>query len=234
VAAYLVTSITVNSSGSIVAVAGTDSASGFSETRGADGGPPYIPVDSVEIAQVRTSSTTSAVITDDEIKQDPGTHREEFAAYNINYASVVDRIQGYAGVYFPGGLPAIHTGDLPAKVFVSYYTPTFSKLEDVRDFTAPGITGSVTSETFYGRAIADISESLNAGSFEFAPRGLADDFLGKARKMIWILFYLDDLDTSQFIQTLAAVYPGGSYPAEGVTVMTATLTAQAPADIVIA
>jgi hypothetical protein len=72
---HRITSITVNSSGAVVAVAGVDNTA-FSEVRGADGGPPYIPVGSVEIAQVRLTSITAAIVTSGEIYQVPGLHLE--------------------------------------------------------------------------------------------------------------------------------------------------------------
>ena len=56
-----VISLTVNSSGALAAVAGTDgSTTAFSETRAAAGGPPVIPVGSIEIGQVRLTSNTAA------------------------------------------------------------------------------------------------------------------------------------------------------------------------------
>jgi hypothetical protein len=57
-----ISSVTINSSGVIAVVAGTDGTA-FSATRGAAGGPPLIPVGSIEIAQVKLSSATSALIT---------------------------------------------------------------------------------------------------------------------------------------------------------------------------
>ena len=59
---HRITSIIINAGGAIAAVAGIDHTA-FSETRGADGGPPLIAVDAVEIAQVRVTSTTAAVTT---------------------------------------------------------------------------------------------------------------------------------------------------------------------------
>jgi len=59
---YQINSITMASDGSIAVVAGTSHASAFSETRDASGGPPYIPVNSVELGQIRTTSSTAAAI----------------------------------------------------------------------------------------------------------------------------------------------------------------------------
>jgi len=55
-----ISSITITSAGAIAVVKGTDSLStAFSETRAAAGGPPLIPVGSIEIGQVRTTTNVS-------------------------------------------------------------------------------------------------------------------------------------------------------------------------------
>ncbi len=70
-----VNSITVDATGSLAAVAGTDGASAlFTETRGAAGGPPLIPVGSIEIGQVRTTTSTAAAVTTGQIYTVPGLH----------------------------------------------------------------------------------------------------------------------------------------------------------------
>ena len=72
---HCITSITVDSSGALAAVAGTDGTA-FSETRGGVGGPPLIPVGSIEIGQVRTTSISAAAVAAGEIYQVPGLHLE--------------------------------------------------------------------------------------------------------------------------------------------------------------
>ena len=106
-------SVTINSAGAIAVVAGVDGAA-FSDTRGADGGPPYIPLDSIEIAQVWLSSSSSALITSAEIKQVIGTHceRYDYPTWTVNRFNVTDGIIGYAGIEFVSALPAIHS-DIP-------------------------------------------------------------------------------------------------------------------------
>ena len=71
-----VNSITVNSSGALAVVAGTDGATtAFSETRGAAGGPPLIPVGSIEIGQVRVTTSAAGLIAASEIFQVVGHAR---------------------------------------------------------------------------------------------------------------------------------------------------------------
>ena len=56
-----INSITITSAGAVAVVSGI-AHTAFSEVRGADGGPPFIPAGSVEIAQVRFSSITAAPV----------------------------------------------------------------------------------------------------------------------------------------------------------------------------
>jgi len=233
--AYMIASIVLTAAGAIEAVEGSDSAGGFSETRGAEGGPPYIAVDAIEIAQVRLTSATAGVITADEIYAIPGVTRETLQSFSIKFSRVEDRIRGYAGVQFSNALPAIHTGDLPAKVYASYYTPSFARLEAARDLEFPAVSGSVTSESFYDQTLAFESTSLGAGSFEFeAGDGVSHPYLGIKEKQTWHVLYPDELNTDVFAECLATPYISGSFPAEGAMMRTVNLVSKQAGDLVIA
>ena len=65
------------SDGSIDKVAGTEAVA-QSEVRNAAGGPPYIPVNDIEIGQIRVSGGTAAVVSVDEIFQVIGQHSEAY------------------------------------------------------------------------------------------------------------------------------------------------------------
>ena len=68
-------SITATATNTLVVEEGVDSAdTTLVETRGAAGGPPFIPVDAVEIGQVRFTSSTSAVVESTEIFQTPTSY----------------------------------------------------------------------------------------------------------------------------------------------------------------
>ena len=108
-----INSITITSAGAVAVVSGA-AHTAFSEVRGADGGPPYIPAGSVEIAQVRFSSITAAPVAGSQIMAVPNRHREM-----ANYPSIVrinlireqDTLIGVAGVDFSTALMRNHTGD---------------------------------------------------------------------------------------------------------------------------
>ena len=85
---HIINSITIDNAGAYAVIAGTDHTA-FSDVRGDPGGPPLIPVDSIEVAQVRLTSVASAVVTADEIFAVPGLHREQsdFPLYTRDYGS---------------------------------------------------------------------------------------------------------------------------------------------------
>ena len=181
---HIINSITVDSSGAYAVVAGT-ATTAFSETRGASGGPPFIPVGSVEVAQVRLTSVTSAPITADEIFAAPGVHQERYD----NPDFTPDYLRGT--LTFTSALPLIHTGSVAKKVYVRGATPIFSDLNDVKDWVPSESNDSVTSDTNYDRTIAaSISSTLNAATFSLAMKdGVTDFILSLVGKLVTLKFY---------------------------------------------
>jgi hypothetical protein len=180
-----ITSITINSSGAIAAVAGTDSTA-FSETRGANGGPPLIPVGSVEIAQVRTTSVTAAAVASSEIYQVVGLHQEraDFPLYDINYDE--------GSVTFLDANPEIHTGPAPKKTYASYASPIFADVALASDFVPPETSHSVTSTQVYGTTLGSTSSTLGQGSFTaYLQDGVADALVTLKNQTLWFKFYPD-------------------------------------------
>lgn len=193
-----VNSITINAAGSIANVAGTDGGTtAFSETRGAAGGPPLIPVDSVEIAQVRYTSTAAAVVAAAEIFQTVGTHREraDYPLYTTNHGpTVVDGAQTVAGgsVTMLDTLPLIHTGPTAKKVFASYSQPIFSDVTLASDFVPPETSHSVTSTQVYGSTIGSSTASLGQGSFTaYLNDGINDPLVVIRNATLWFKFFPD-------------------------------------------
>lgn len=182
-----VNSITVNAAGAIAVVAGTDGATtAFSATRGAAGGPPYIPVDSIEIAQVRVISDIAAVINAAQIYQTVGTHQEraDFPVYTADNPT--------GTVSFDSALPLIHTGDVAKKVYAEYAEPVFSEAVDAYDFVPAETTHSTGSTQVYNRTIGSSASSLNQASFNIILRdGITDNLLSKKNQNMWFRFYQD-------------------------------------------
>lgn len=193
-----VNSITVNDSGAITVVAGTDGATtAFSEDRGEAGAPPYIPVGSIEIGQVRVTSDSDGAIASSEIFQTVGTHVERsdypgFSANNIgdgDAATVSAKKNAY--IEFDATIgDAIHTGDTYKKVYVSGYTPIFSEISNSVDFTPAQNSHSLSSTQVYNKTIGSSSSSLGQASFTaMLDDGITDALVANEDEILTFKFY---------------------------------------------
>lgn len=182
-----VCSVTINSSGAIAVVAGTDGASTtFSETRAAAGGPPLIPVDSIEIAQVRVTTSAAGAVAASQIFQVVGTHceRADFPLWNVNYNA--------GSVTFLDALPEIHTGTVPKKVYASYASPIFADVALASDFVPPETSHSVTSTQVYGTTLGATSSTLGQGTFNaYLENGVSDALVTLKNQNLWFKFFPD-------------------------------------------
>lgn len=186
-----INSITVNSSGAIAIVAGTDgSTSALSETRGAAGGPPLIPVGSIEVAQVRYTGNTAAAVEAAEIFQVVGVHQEryDYPLFDIDYAN--------GDVIFASALPSIHTGTVPKKVYASYASPIFADVQLASDFKPAETSNSVSSKQVYGSTIGSSSSSLGQGAFTaYLNDGIGDALVSLKNQILWFKFFPDRYKT---------------------------------------
>lgn len=156
---HTVTAITVTSAGAIAAVAGTAGTS-FSSTRGAAGGPPFIPVGSIEIAHVSTSSAAAAPVAAGEISQVVGVSQERSA---FPVMGNVDAIRGK--VEFASSLPPIHTGGVPKLVYARVATPVFAEIGPAKDWVPAEASSSVSSDDYYEGPRNSVSSSVGQASF---------------------------------------------------------------------
>jgi hypothetical protein len=181
---YMINSLTVTSAGALATVTGTGHATAFSEVRAAAGGPPLIPVGSIEIAQIRTITTAPAAVTTDEIYAVVGNHREHYA-----YPSWI--VSEEAGtITFSSALPLSHTGVIPKAVYASGYQPVMSLLENIADVVLPETTNSITSKEVYGGAIGAVSSSIGQGAFTaYLSDGISDPLLQQKNQKIWFDWY---------------------------------------------
>jgi hypothetical protein len=182
-----VCSVTINSSGAIAVVAGTDgSGTTFSETRAAAGGPPLIPVDSIEIAQVRVTTSAAGAVAASQIYQVVGSHceRADFPLWTVNYDE--------GSVTFLDALPEIHTGTVPKKVYASYAEPIFADVALASDFVPPETSHSVTSTQVYGTTLGATSSTLGQGTFTaYLENGVSDALVSLKNQNLWFKFFPD-------------------------------------------
>jgi hypothetical protein len=182
---FRITSIIVNGSGAVAATEGLVG-SAFSETRGAAGGPPLIPVDAIEIAQVRLQSDDAGVVLASEIFTVPGIHRElaSYPVYTMDF--------GRGQVHFSEALPAIHVGPTTKRVSVRGATPLFSPLPKAYDWVPAESTYSIDSTDTYDGPIGSANSSLGQASFSIMLEdGITDGFLSMKGKTIWVEFRPD-------------------------------------------
>lgn len=187
----LISSITVSASGSIAVVAGSPHTA-FSETRGGLGGPPSIPLGSIEIAQVRLGSITAAAVLPSEIFAVPGTHQErsDFPVYNV------DPIRGT--LTFAAALPLIHGATATAAstagklVYVRGALPIFAEIPRSRNWVPGEETASATSEQYYDGIVGSYTTSLNTASWEGSLNdGITDAIVTKKGQVLYFRFYPD-------------------------------------------
>jgi hypothetical protein len=201
-----VNSLTVTSAGALAFVAGTDGASTtFSSTRGAAGGPPLIPVGSIEIAQVRVISNTAAPITASEIFQVIGTHVERY-----DYPSFsTDNFNGT--VVFDSALPLIHTGPVAKAVYASYAEPVFITQRSASEFVPADTSHSVSSTEVYGGVIGTSSKSLGQATFTAELSDGITDAIMACDGDIKFIKYFQNENKSPYILTQGVIGLGRTF-----------------------
>lgn len=222
-----ITSITVTSAGAIAAVAGTASTA-FSETRGAAGGPPYIPVGSIEIGQVRTTSITAAVIIADEVFQVVGTHSERF-----DFPTWTEN--PYTGkLTFAAALPLSHTGDVAKKVYAKVFDPVFVDVNLASAFVPPETSHSSSSTQVYGSTVGSSSSTLNQGSFSaLLTDGVSDALVGLKNQTLFFKFF-PDRNKTPFLLCYGKLGLTRQFPADNNIVGAFTISAPESASEVVA
>lgn len=228
---HQINSITVTSAGAIAVVQGTEGTS-FSTTRGEIGGPPYIPTTSIEIAQVRYTTSAAAAVAAAEIFQVVGTHQErfDFPTWSVNRSNVASGVAGYAGVEFNSALPLIHTGALPKRVYAQYYTPVFAQVPKASDFVPAGESYSVGSTQIYGLTLGAVSKSLGQGSFQaYFEDGVTDGLLYEDGKKLWFQFKPDRLK-DPYLLTQGYLGVSQTFPAGDNIGASCTISAEVKSD----
>ena len=207
---YQITSLTVDSDGDLAAIAGT-AGSAFTDDRGANGGPPYIPVGSIEIGQVRLSSDTDAAVTQGEIFTVDGLHveRSDWPVSRTHYVT--------GAVEFSTALPLIHTGDVPKLVYARYSTPLFSPVPNSSDWVPAESTHSVTSTETYDGPIGAESSSLGQASFSAngLRDGMSDPLMQAKGRRLWFRFHPDRDKSYPHQLTQGTLGVSRTFPASG-------------------
>lgn len=229
-------SVTVNAAGALAVVAGTDNAT-FTTTRGAAGGPPYIPLDSIEIAQVWLSSGTSALVPADEIKQVVGAscERYDYPTWEEKKFNVTAGIIGNAGVLFSQELPLAHSAASPIagatkRVFAEYYEPVFTDVPKSSDFVPPETSFSTSSKKIYGQTLGAVSSSLNQGSFNaYLQDGISDGLLSLKGEVLFFKFMQSKFNSLPYLLAQGILGVARQFPAGDQIVAACTISPETAA-----
>jgi hypothetical protein len=230
---YKIISVTMASDGSIAKVAGSENVGAFSETRDAAGGPPLIPVESVELGQVRITSSTAAAVTSDEIFQE-GQYTEHYDSPVWDENNIGDGIgaaaaaQKNAYIKFQSALPQIHTGAVPKAVYLKYYAPQFTEVSRVLDFVPAESSHTVSSQEYYRGAIASVAESVGQGSFTaLLNDGLTDSLILQKNAVITVKQFPDE-NKNPFSLTQGKLGLGRTFPVANQNQAEVTISAEKP------
>lgn len=200
----IVNSVTVTSLGALAIVAGTANTA-FSTTRGAAGGPPWIPTGSIEITQVRLSSVSSAEVLTSEIFNVVGQHVERWDYPLWEEYPIGDVTNTTAYIKFSSPLPLIHSDDAGTtkkskKVFSEVYEPIMAEIPRSSDFKAPEQANSVSSKQIYGGTIGSTSSSLGQGGFTaYLADGITDSLIALKNQMLLFKFYQDRMKSAHIV-----------------------------------
>ncbi len=211
---FQITSIVVDNAGVITAVAGTEG-SAFSVTRGAAGGPPFIPVDKIEIAQVKLTSNTDAPIAASEIDQNV-MERYDIPSFKL--------IPEEAAVEMLAALDLRHTGSVTKGIWVKHYEPVFNDIPEASAWKPVDKSGESQTFRTYDGVFALATTGIKDGSFEVNLKGEAGEIMNQvAGATRWLRFYPDKFRTDHHL-VLGFVSVEREFPADNLMKAAVTVT----------
>lgn len=232
-------SITMTSAGAIAVVEGDDSLStSFSETRGDAGGPPSIPIDSIELGQIRVQSNTSAVVDSDEIFQTVGTHTEraDYPVWNENNIGYGDDAEKpamkNAYIEFGAALPIIHGATAGGAatackaVYGKVYVPIYVVLSRSFDFVPADKTHSVSSQQVYNDTVGSVSSSLGQCSWSALMNDNITDALHQQKNKIITVRHFPDMNKAAHTLSQGTLGVSRSFPAASQNQASCTLSCE--------
>jgi hypothetical protein len=187
---FQITSVVIDNAGVISAVGGTEG-SAFSLTRGAAGGPPYVPVDKIEIGQVKLTSNTDAPILASEIDQNV------MERYDIpSFVTVPEE----AAIRMLTALDKRHTADVTKGIWVKHYEPVFNDIPEASNWKPVGVKADSKSGRTYDGVFSIGSKGLGEGSFDVLLKGENGEILSSVvNDTRWFRFYPDKFRTDHHL-----------------------------------
>lgn len=204
----LKSSVTIDSSFDITAVNGVSGAGGgYSAARGVSGGPPYIPVGSLELNQFQSDSGTAAAITIGELRSLANTHREvsSFPAWQVFPMGTEEY---NANIKFQIVPMLNHTGDVRKAVYSTTYTPVFVQVPIAKNFAPVDTATAIATEEWYKNIVTgDESDSITQSTYTQKLDNGVDDPLIKDWKghFLMLKFYPVSTEPEMHILTQGRV-----------------------------
>lgn len=224
----LVSAITVDSAGAFTATPNTEGVA--STTRGAAGGPPFLPVNEVLVGYVAMtyydgSASGEKVVTSGEID----SYSKEYAAIPSAKVNYFDEEQEVGTIELANALPMIHAataagpGTAVRNVYASYYEPQFEEVPDAKDFSF-----DEDVSTYKSKAYKDASEETAVGTPSWS--GSFDAYWTRVEDILnlvkgskrWIKHFPDD-DLSDHWAGRAVLKVGRQSPVDDNLMATVTL-----------
>lgn len=212
------------------AVAGTDDASAVSTVRGATGGPPSIPLVSIEVAQVWYTSTTPAAVLASEIHQLSQANQQERYNYPMwqspngigdgNTADDVDKTNAFllfnAALELSHGATATSSATATKPVWMDYYSPTMVTLGETTDFVASDTSYSISSTAIHrGLTKGSSDSSLTATTYVVFTEDNITDQAVKRRGKNCIVQYYPDMNKAPYMLSQGKVGVKRNEPVSG-------------------
>ncbi len=192
---YQITSIIVDNAGTVTALGGTEGAA-FSLTRGAAGGPPYITVDKIEIAQVKFTSNSDAAVLASEIDQNV-MERYDIPSYNL---VPYDNDLAQSIVKMLTALDLRHTGNVTKGIWVKHYEPVMNAVPGASNWKPPETKGKKQENTTYDGVNVVTRTSIGDGSFQVELKGEAGEIMAQIIGGVrWLRFYPDKFKSDNHI-----------------------------------
>lgn len=220
---HIVNAIVINASGDYDIVPGIAHTEHVA-TRGEPGGPPYVPVNEILVAELYLTTIASAVVLPSEIRQAPGVNRE------LSYLPVYQTHLATGEIKFASQLQMIHTGDTPRYVHVSGAVPLFAAIPWVTDWQPAESTYSVDSTMTFDGPLGSSTQSMGEASFNALFRNAVDRLTAPLNDLVgqnlWFRYKPSKNRAYPYQLTQGRLSLSGAIPAEGEITVACTIAPQ--------
>lgn len=192
-----ISSVTINAAGNFVMVKGVDSADANFDLTGGYGGagqPPYIPIDSILVAQITSTGNAPAVILSTDINQIRGSSREDalYPPYEIDYFG--------GDIVFELPLLLSHTGGVTKAIHAEVAEVVFLEQRKSDAFVPASRTSSSASTQHYSGSTGKEERGFNStATFSVVmENGIDSDPITLAEDEIAMVRYTQDRNKTPY------------------------------------